>query len=322
MRSEAGTLGRIGLTFVIIGALLFSVPLAAAPPGGGGKPPATPADPAIAFVTGFGDVAVMNADGSNRVTVLSGTAVNDISWSPDATQVALARVFSDSRNGIYVLDIGVVNGVPQGSSLRQVVSCNCWFVAWSPLGSELAYTRTGAVPRTVEVVSSAGGTPTVLYDGGGGTLQHVTWSSDGTRIAFIEQDAVTFERSIKILERSTGTVTHTLLKGQYYLSGLDWARQGLDTLAFKNGGELPDRIYTVEIGSGTVTPVVASLYCGYPSWSPDNTKLVYCVRTSNGNGPSNGNVQYLQTVSLSTGQTQTLTSTKNGWAWAPDWRRF
>src|SRR3990172_5031064 len=97
MRSEAGTLGRIGLTFVIIGALLFSVPLAAAPPGGGGKPPATPADPAIAFVTGFGDVAVMNADGSNRVTVLSGTAVNDISFSPDATLVAVSGVLPPSH---------------------------------------------------------------------------------------------------------------------------------------------------------------------------------------------------------------------------------
>jgi len=313
MKRRAGVT-RLGLMCALLAGALFVSPLAAAPPGGGGgKPPAPPADPAIAFVSGAGDVTVMNADGSNRVTVLSGTAVNDVSWSPDATHVALARVYPDLRNGIYVLDIGVGSGVPQGSNLRQVVSCNCWFVAWSPLGAELAFTRTGAVPRTVEVVSSAGGTPMVLYDGGGGTLQHVTWSSDGTRVAFIEQDAVTFERSIKIVERSTGTVTHTLLQGQYYLSSLDWARQGVDTLAFNNGAEDPSRIYRIDIDSRVVTPVVTARLCGYPSWSPNNGKIVYCERSGKGNRQTDS----ILTIDIATGLKQTLATN----AWAPDWRR-
>jgi len=310
-------MSRIGLTCALLVVVVLLSPTVAAPPGGGGgKPPATPADPAIAFVSGGDDVVVMNADGTNKATVLSAALVYDLSWSPDAKQLAITPGNTNNR-GVYVLDVAVVNGVPQGSNLRQIVACWCATVAWSPLGSEIAYMRQSGVTKTVEAVPASGGTPQVIYTSVGGDLRHVTWSSDGTRIAFIQAEAAdNSERSIKIVERLSGTVTHTLLQGQYYLQGLDWARGGVDALAFHNGAEDPTRIYTVDIGTGVVTPVITARLCGYPSWSPDNTKLVYCVRTSN------GNVQYLQTVSLSTGQTQTLTSTKNGWAWAPDWRRF
>ena len=57
--------------------------------GGGGKPPREPANPVIAFtVGGLGEIKVMDADGGNQKSVVSGGGIRQPSWSPDGRFLA------------------------------------------------------------------------------------------------------------------------------------------------------------------------------------------------------------------------------------------
>jgi Tol biopolymer transport system component len=150
---------------------------------------------------------------------------------------------------------------------------------------------------------AAGGTPEIVYEAPYGVgLRHLAWSSDGTRIAFTENAG---GWSVRVMERSTGLVTHTLVTGQFAPFGLDWARQGFDTLAFANEAESPTTIYTLDIDSGQTAAVIDGTT---PNWSPDNTKMVY---------GTSGRKARIATVDLSNGETDTLAS-----GVFPTWRRF
>jgi Tol biopolymer transport system component len=65
-------------------------------------------------------------------------------------------------------------------------------------------------------------------------------------------------------------------------------------------------IYTVDINSGIPVSVVGG---SVPSWSPDNSKILYV---------SSGRKSNISTYEFSTGDVTTLT--KGGQR--PDWRRF
>jgi Tol biopolymer transport system component len=119
------------LLSVLVVCLLVNVSLAAAvvtgKKGGGGKPQ-PPADPAIAYRIGD-SIWVMNDDGSNQAVVLDeaeypGFEVSGApSWSPDGASLAFAGHYNtDGTYGIFILDITIVDGVPQGSGFRQIVS--------------------------------------------------------------------------------------------------------------------------------------------------------------------------------------------------------
>ncbi len=272
------------LLSILVVCLLVNVSLAAAVVIGKKPEPPPSADPAIAYRVDY-SIWVMNADGSNQAVVLDeaeypGFEVSGApSWSPDGASLAFAGYYNtDGTWGLFILDIAVVNGVPQGSGFRQIVSdadCNsCHHPVWSPTGNEIAAVRNPNFvgPKTIFVVSPEGGPVETIYSlpYGTGTPRCPTWSSDGTRLAFWQAASQTIW-SIKVLERASGIVTHTLLEGQFEGPGdLDWARQDVDTLAFPNGAEDPVRTYTVDIDTEEVTSLVDGCF---PTWSPDNSKL-------------------------------------------------
>jgi len=140
MRIARGRVVRAyGLTFIVVAALLVAVPLAVtAPPPGGGGPPA---NPAIAYYT-IGSqnrhLKVMNEDGSNAVSVFQG-GVASPTWSPDGASLAF-----DYLDGVWAVDVAVVDGTPRGSNLRVLMaSCDNGNLlcqpAWSPSGTEIAF---------------------------------------------------------------------------------------------------------------------------------------------------------------------------------------
>jgi hypothetical protein len=109
-----------------------------------------------------------------------------------------------------------------------------------------------------------------------------------------------------ILERATGTITHTLLKGEFQNFWIEWAR-GLDTLIMSAGE--PYGFYTVDIDDPT--PVLITEVEGYnPCWSPDNTKFVY--RNQERRKPA------MAVFDMETQESERLVSGDG----APDWRRF
>jgi Tol biopolymer transport system component len=326
MKDMQKKLSSTGLALVLVAALLMSFPLVSAPPpdkcepwpeckDGGEEPPA---DPAIAYRIGY-SIWVMNADGSNQAVVLDEAeypgfrVFGQLSWSPDGASLAFGGR-TDGTWGLFILDITVVDGVPQGGGFRQIVSdedCNsCYHPAWSPTGDEIAVERNPNFvgPRTIFVVSPEGGPVETIYSlpYGVGALRSATWNSDGTRLAFWEHAYSVY--SIKILERASGIVTHVLVEGQFTAPGdLDWARQGVDTLAFAHEAESPTRTYTVDIDTGEVTSLVDG---STPSWSPDNSKLA--LMTMKGQRQ-----HHISSYDIASGELTQLARGGSG----PDWKR-
>jgi len=320
--------------------LSISIPLASAPPnhpcepwpeckGGSGEEP--PADPAIAYFKGsWGNrkpnkIMVMNADGSNQAEVFKGNSTwnfyprGGFSWSPDGDSITWAGEWwfptgGPASFGVWRLDVTMVDGVPQGSNLQQLVSHEecylCSSAVWSTNGNEIIYSGLDYQSNNwwIESISPEGGTSERFYE----TLEvntnirSLTWNSDGTRIAFVEREMSTGDKYIKIIERSDGSAVTDLVKGQYDLQAVDWAR-GVDTLAFSAEG--PRMIYTIDIATGIPVSVVDG---DTPCWSPDNTELVYLEFNRRGR-PSG-----IYNIDLTSGETTELSTS----GIMPEWRRF
>jgi Tol biopolymer transport system component len=159
-------------------------------------------------------------------------------------------------------------------------------------------------------VPVTGGTPTVIYEPPGGAtggagIGTLTWSPDGARIAFLEMPAGSNDDNIVVYELASGARTEFHVEADYGLGvgDLDWARTG-DALAFDAGGA----VYTLDMAVGV--PVLVAPVGSSPSWSPDDSELVYTAIEKN--------KSRIKRINLSTGVITTLSPVGT----YTDWRRF
>jgi Tol biopolymer transport system component len=244
-----------------------------------GRLPPPPADPAIAFVrTGPKKaVVVMNADGSNQTSIVSGVYALGVSWSPSGGSLAY---LVDTGNGSELrrIDVTLGNGVPKGSNPLVLVPApsRSDSPAWSPLGDRIAFAQYGVGPGgRISAVDALGGPLQTLYDAPpGNAVRDVTWSANGSRIAFQEIDAAGI-RSIKILELATSTLSTAFVSpGPEHLDDLDWARSGVNQIAFEayDPNSTVRRIYVLDLAASTIVPVIDG---SSASWSPDNSEILF-----------------------------------------------
>ena len=172
-----------------------------------GRPAWSPDGRRIAFVStrdySFGDVVVMNADGSDQVNLTDNGQFNhNPSWSPDGNRIA----FGSGRDGgaeIYVMDADGSN-VTQLTDEPGDVPAN-WQPAWSPDGSRIAYAKatTGTASGfEIYMMNADGSNPVNLTpDSKWENLNH-DWSPDGTRITWErwERDAETRLSEIWVMD--------------------------------------------------------------------------------------------------------------------------
>jgi hypothetical protein len=276
----------------------------------------------------------MNADGSNLTRVYKSSlgVIDPLSpaWSPlgsgtqaDPYSIA-SHHFPPSSVPLHVIDIAVVNGVPTGMNDRILAdSADCGFCAnpaWSPLGDKIAVDGACGGPGLV-AINAFSGAAQVLYTPPAGRIVFggSAWRSDGSRIAFVEDNdcdsGLPADQVIKILDLTTNppTVTRTLLQGQFTdINDLDWARTS-DTLAFAaatvpNPSGSDFSIYTLDLLPTTPVPNLRTAGRS-PSWSPDDTQLAF-------EAFGRRNTAGVHILTLATGAITRL----SGCGW-PDWRR-
>lgn len=261
-------------------------------------------------------LVVMFPDGSSTSVVYSGdSSLSGPNWSPDGTSIVFAEILPD-RPLTYRLDrIDITwdnTSETFGGANFTVLARDGFSPAWSPLGNEIAFSTSEG---NLALVPALGGQAQILYRPPSGYWSlSPAWSPDGARIAFVETEAGGYynNSALRLLDRASGKVTRTLLPSMIgAIGGLDWARGGSDLLAFHNRPEFDwssSSLYVLNLTDGTLVRVTAGVG---PSWSPDNTKILYAYW-------SGGREWQVRIIELASGSIQTLVRG----AGSPDWNWF
>jgi Tol biopolymer transport system component len=153
----------------------------------------------------FGQIWTMNADGSDRTMIPTGTASWAPAWSPDGTRIAFARADGAPRRSFAVMN-------PDGSNVQRLAFAPLYNGAagdvpirleWSPAGDKLVFSAwcfseagayDGSYVGTIEANVGTAITPltnTVGCSNGQFTSNwddNPSWSPDAQRIAFDRVD--------------------------------------------------------------------------------------------------------------------------------------
>ncbi len=129
----------------------------------------------------FGDIYVMDADGSNRIRLTNDPA-GDVSpfWSPDGTKIGFTRAIGNDFE-VWVMDADGSNQINlTNHPARDGIAGACW----SPDGGKIAFTTDrDSGDGEIYVMDANGSNPINLTNRPGGD-GNPDWSPDGTKIAF------------------------------------------------------------------------------------------------------------------------------------------
>lgn len=244
----------------------------------GEAPPAPPPNPEILYVQGTrtgNKVCKMNADGSNKVTVV--TRPNWMSgavWSPDASAVAFAHSGPNNAGGLET-----VRADGSGATMLMTYSdCinGCRSPEWSPTGSEIAVlgggTGTGMTGR-LWIVPAGGGAPLLLYSAPGHPLIDAAWNSDGTVLYITQVGQSWLERAIYAVDSATGAAS-LVLDDFGVIGGIDHARGGVQEIVFDTEVDGVLELYTLDVGTPGQTPVYLREGRN-ATFSPDNSFIAF-----------------------------------------------
>lgn len=154
----------------------------------------------IAF--GAGQLQVMNADGSNIITIVKG---NNPAWSPDGTKLAFIRSSNEGQDLCLVSATGSPSsmitvyhskGGTSGTSLANP--------AWSPEGNKIAFNADGYI----YLIGTDGSGLSKFAEG-----QTPAWSPDGKKIIFNSSSPYSGDIAVKNVD---GTGLTILAPGKFY----------------------------------------------------------------------------------------------------------
>ena len=198
-------------------------------------------------------------------------------------------------------DIWSVN--PDGSGLTQLThdTTDSNSAAWSPDGLTIAF-YSNRSPPGIYLMDADGSNERFLAPG-----SDPTWSPDGTKLAFEP-----FGGGIATMN-SDGT-GQTVLTTTTDHRGPVWSPDGVE-IAFYTFQ--PFRVWKMNADGSNVTQLTdANHVSGYPSWSPDSTKLVFDSRPVN--SPGTGDIWVMNRDGSDKMQLTRTTQLEATPAWSPD----
>jgi Tol biopolymer transport system component len=191
-------------------------------------------------------------------------------WSPDGKVIAFTSLIS-GQEGIYVTDT-------LGTSVQQVLKGEGVGVNWSPDGKWLAFSKAGSLFK----MKPTGDSVTQLTDAIGAIRP--SWSSDGSKIAFIEHDASGYS-SLWIYDLVKASSSMISSRGDYpswlpstgeivVLDGQYDPYSGYIAYAFL-------AINPTSAASRIITTFTAAADCGFSPMNSSGTEIAYGALPSN-----------------------------------------
>jgi Tol biopolymer transport system component len=262
----------------------------------------TAPDPAIAYTTSNSTsnfLMVMNADGTNQFVVLqvpkpsgtqSGSTIGAPNWSPDHTQLVFAHNIQGS--GIYIIN-------KDGSGLRKVIATNDYFFndpVWSPVlaadgNYKIAFAdNTPALGCHDLYLVNLDGTGLVNLTNSSNLDEfYPTWDTSATRLAgqsvgcnsgssleqLYEYNLGLVGTTVAITSTVNLTASGSLANSKIFTP--DWAKtQDKIVVQARPLSNLNSSALWIVSLADPANPVELTAATGTrPSWSPDDSKIVF-----------------------------------------------
>ena len=229
--------------------------------------------------TGDNEIFVMNVDGSNLVNLTNDPGGDQSPrWSPDGRQILWNksgpwRIFVMNSDGSNKRNLGDGNGA-----------------RWSPDGRMIGFTLDGAFENDDAFVMNADGSGRRRVTDELFPTRFVSWSRDGTKIAFDHRKPFGFVQNKIYIANVDGTGLFELTKDVPEIDcyGAAWSPDGTKIAITSTGG-----IYV--LNSDGTNPVNITIHHDFrwgfnPRWSPDESKILYEVEGQIGDDEFSGEI--------------------------------
>lgn len=217
------------------------------------------------------DVYVVNADGTGltNLTPFGDTSYEETpAWSSDGTQVAFMRWNSTDNNA----DIFVVDA--DSSNMQQITNSPDWeaMPVWIPQTDRIAFIVSTAAWEVHTI--NADGTDRDVFIQSPGNDNQLTWSPDGSQVAFVStRDGID---EIYLLN-ADGSNLRRLTHNSEMETMPAWSPDGRQ-LAFVSGRDGNFEVYTMNADGSNQRRITNNDAADvYPQWSPDGSQVVFAL---------------------------------------------